>query len=195
MDWPLGRLSEVGVSSGAFSTCWVVGPSAVFRSPACTSVVGWPLEGCFSCDRVVEDSSADGVLEEACPASEAIVRSSAGFGSSDGPSVGGCSSEGVATAGRSLETSPTGRSFARPSARCRSSDGHPAAGWSLQRLSKTGGILEGTPVDGKLTVIHDGVCGFSERLPKVGDSTGAIGLFAVATRGLLDLRGAMLEGM
>ena len=50
-------------------------------------------------------------------------------------------------------------------------------------------------MDGKLTVIHDGVCGFSERLPKVGDSTGAIGLFAVATRGLLDLRGAMLEGM
>jgi hypothetical protein len=40
-DRPLGRLVEAGVSSGAFSACWfVVGPSAVSRSPAWASVVG-----------------------------------------------------------------------------------------------------------------------------------------------------------
>jgi hypothetical protein len=39
--------------------------------------------------RVVEDSSVGGVLKEASLTSEAIVRSSAGFGSLDGPFVVG----------------------------------------------------------------------------------------------------------
>jgi hypothetical protein len=89
-DWPFGRLSEARGSSGAFSACWfVVGPSGVCRSPAWTSVVGWPSEGLFNCGRVVKGSFASGVLEGASPAGEATVRPSAGFGSSDGPSMVG----------------------------------------------------------------------------------------------------------
>ena len=39
-------------------------------------------------------------------------------------------------------------------------------------------------MDGRLTVIHDGVYGFSERLSNIRDSTGAIGVFIVPTRAL-----------
>jgi hypothetical protein len=115
VDWPLGRPSEAGVSSGAFSTCWsVVGPSAVCRSPAWTSVVGWSSEGLFNCGRVVEGSFASGVSERASPAGEAIVRSSAGFGSSDRPSVLGGPSERL-NCGRVAEGSFAGRVSERPS--------------------------------------------------------------------------------
>lgn len=79
-----------GGSSGAFSVCWfAVGPSAVCRSPAWTSVVGWPLEGLPNCGGGVKDSFAGGVLQGTSPAGGITVRSSAGFGSSDRPSVVG----------------------------------------------------------------------------------------------------------
>jgi hypothetical protein len=170
----LGRnlLSEAGGSSGAFSAGWfVVGPSAVCRSPACTSAAVWPLEGLPNCCRVVDDSLVGGVLEGACPVGRVTVRLLAGFGSSDEPFVGGCSLEGPVNCGRvfgdSLAggvvegSSPTGGITLRFS----------GVGWSLERLSKVGGTSGGTSPDG-------GTCWFSERLSVVGDSTGVVAVMA-----------------
>jgi hypothetical protein len=128
--------------------------SAGFGSPDRSFVLGGGSER-LNCGKVAEGSFAGRVSERASPAGEVIVRSSAGFGSSDGPSVVSCSSQGLATAGRFLETSPAGRSFTGSSAGCRSSDGPSGAGWSLERLSEAGGTCEGTPLDGGSTVIHD----------------------------------------
>jgi hypothetical protein len=87
---PLERLSEAGGSSRAFTACWfVVGPSAVCRSPAWTSVVGWPLEGLPKCGKVVKGSFTVGALEGASLDGRVAVRFSADFVSSGGPLVGG----------------------------------------------------------------------------------------------------------
>lgn len=97
---PLERLSEAGGSSGAFSACWfVVGPSAVCRSPAWTSVVGWPLEGLPNCCRVVDDSLVGGVLEGASPAGGITLRFSGVGWSLEGLSKVGGTSEGTSPDG------------------------------------------------------------------------------------------------
>jgi hypothetical protein len=175
----LGRLAEAGVSLRAFFACWfVIGPSVFCRSLAWASVVGWPLEGLPKYDKVVNGSFASGALEGASPVSRVTVRFSAGFGSSDGPFVGGCSSErpfncskviGDFLVSGVLEgASPAGRITLRFS----------GIGWSLEGLSKVGGTLEGSSLNDGYTIITNGACWFSERLFIVRDSINAIAVIA-----------------
>jgi len=169
---PLERLSEAGGFSGAFSACWfVVGPSAVCRSPAWTSVAGWSLEGLLNCCRVFDDSLVGGVLEGACPVGRVTVRFPAGFGSSDGPFVGGCSLEGPFNCGRVFGDSLIGEVLEGASPAGGITLRFSGVGWSLDGLSKVAGTSEGTSPD-------DGACWFSERLSVVGDSTGIVAVIA-----------------
>lgn len=148
-DRPLGRLAEAGVSSRAFSACWfVVGFSAICRSPAWASVVGWPLEGLSKCGKVVKGSFTSGALEGASPVGRVTVRFSAGFGSSDGPFKCGRVAGGSLVGGALEGASPVGGITMRFS----------GVGWSLEGLSKVGGTLEGASPDGGHTTIDDGAC-------------------------------------
>ncbi len=140
-------------------------PSAICRSPAWASVVGWPLEGLSKCGKVVKGSFAGGALEGASPVSRVNVRFSAGFGSSDGPFVSGCSSEGPFKCGRVVAD------------------------------SLVGGALEGTSPDGGHTTINDGACWFSERLSVFGDSTGAVAVIAAFDCEVLDCALVLREAM
>lgn len=195
-DRPLGRLAEADVSSRAFSACWfVVGPSAVCRSPAWTSVVGWPLEGLPKCGKVVKSSFAGGALEGASPVGRVTVRFSAGFGSSDGPFVGGCSSEGLFNCGRVVGDSLVGGVLEGASPAGGITLRFSGVGWSLEGLSKVGGTLEGTSPDGRHTTIDDGACWFSERLFVVGDSIGVVAMIAAFDCEVFDCALVLREAM
>jgi hypothetical protein len=152
------------------------------------------LEGLLKFDKVVDGSFAGGALEGASPVGRVTVRFSAGFGSSDGPFVGGCSSEGPFNCGRVVGDSPVGGVLEGASPAGGITLRFSGMGWPLEGLSKVGGTLEGTSSDGGHTTIGDGACWLSERPSVVGDSTGAVAVISAFDCEVfaLVLRGAML---
>jgi hypothetical protein len=136
------------------------------------------LEGLPKCDKVVNGSFAGRALEGASLAGKITVRFSAGFGSSDGPFVSGCSSERPFNCSRVFGDSLVSKVLKGASLASEITLRFSRVGWSLEGLSKVGGTLEGTSPDGGHTTINDGACWFSERLSVVGDSAGAVAVIA-----------------
>jgi hypothetical protein len=153
------------------------------------------LEGLPKCGKVVKSSFAGGALEGASPVGRVTVRFSAGFGSSDGPFVGGCSSEGLFNCGRVVGDSLVGGVLEGASPAGGITLRFSGVGWSLEGLSKVGGTLEGTSPDGRHTTIDDGACWFSERLFVVGDSIGVVAMIAAFDCEVFDCALVLREAM
>jgi len=143
------------------------------------------LEGLPKCDKVVNGSFAGGALEGASPVGRVTVRFSASFGSSDGPFVGGCSSEGPFKCGRVFGDSLVGGAL----------EGLSSTGGITLRFSGVGWSLEGASPDGGHTTIDDGACWVSERFSVVGDSTGAVAVIAAFDCEVFDCALVLREAM